>query len=65
MKTVTIPVEPTDEQLRLLLAVQWPASYREYLRHPWNGPENQKENEKQIAIARKQYAAIVNSVGEL
>uniref|UniRef100_A0AAU8L073 Uncharacterized protein n=1 Tax=Serratia phage Kevin TaxID=3161161 RepID=A0AAU8L073_9CAUD len=54
-----VPIQPTEEQLRRMLAVQWPATYREYLRHPMNGPENQKENEKQIAMAQRQYDAAV------
>lgn len=54
-----VPIRPTEEQLRGMLAVQWPATYREYLRHPMNGPENKKENEKQIAVAERQYDAVV------
>ncbi|AFX93646.1 hypothetical protein G646_gp178 [Serratia phage phiMAM1] len=54
-----VPIQPTEEQLRRMLAVHWPATYREYLRHPMNGPENKKENEKQISQAERQYAAIL------
>lgn len=60
MKTVTLPIEPTDEHLRVLLAAQWPATYKEYLRHPLNGPGNAKMTEEHIALAKKQYAALVS-----
>ncbi|MEO9268654.1 hypothetical protein ABI244_05415 [Serratia ureilytica] len=59
-----VPVEPTDEQLRLMLAVQWPALYREHLRHPLNGPKSREENERQIAIVKRQYAAMLAAAPE-
>ncbi|OKP52123.1 hypothetical protein A8A12_01720 [Serratia marcescens] len=59
-----VPIEPNDEQLRLVLAVQWPASYREHLRHPLNGPKSREENERQIAIAKRQYAAMLAAAPE-
>ncbi|WGL77914.1 hypothetical protein [Serratia marcescens] len=59
-----VPDEPTDEQLRLMLAVQWPALYREHLRHPLNDPKSREENERQIAIAKQQYAAMLAAAPE-
>ncbi len=59
-----VPVEPTDEQLRLALAVKWPALYREHLRYPLNGPKSREENERQIAIAKRQYAAMLAAAPE-
>lgn len=59
-----VPVEPTDEQMRLMLAVQWPALYREHLRHPLNGPKSREENERQIAIVKRQYAAMLAAAPE-
>lgn len=57
---VLVPEIPSEEQLRRLLAVSWPASYRTYLRHPMNGPKNAEENERQIAVAQDQYAAVIH-----
>ena len=56
-KLISVPEEPTEEMLRAMLAVQWPATYREYLRHPLAGPETIKKQEKDISIVRKQYLA--------
>jgi len=52
-----VPKEPTEEMIRAMLAVRWPATYRDYLRHPLAGPETQKQQEKDIAIVRKEYLA--------
>ncbi|EMK0753971.1 hypothetical protein AB7179_10510 [Providencia manganoxydans] len=52
-----VPKKPTDEQLRAMLAVQWPAIYREHLRHPDNGPKSAKKTEDDIDVATRQYAA--------
>lgn len=59
---VLIPEIPSEEQLRLLLAVTWPASYRTYLRHPMNGPKSSEENERQISVAKEQYAAVTQGL---
>lgn len=56
-----VPVEPTDEMLRVHLAVDWPAIYREYLRHPDNGPGWTKDNEANITRARRRYAAMLSA----
>ncbi|MGQ6276418.1 hypothetical protein ACUNDX_06740 [Serratia sp. IR-2025] len=52
-----VPIEPTDEQLRAMLAVIWPATYREHLRHPDNGPVSIARAEEEIKQAKEQYAA--------
>lgn len=59
MKTIQIPAEPSDEALRVILACKYPATYREYLRHPLSGPESKKQEEREIALAKKEYLAIV------
>lgn len=56
-----LPPEATDEMLRAMLAVRWPATYREHLRHPMNGPESQKQNEEEIKVAQLQYRAAVKA----
>ncbi|HGA3038682.1 TPA: hypothetical protein ACIR5X_000162 [Serratia marcescens] len=59
-----VPVEPTDEQLRAMLAVIWPATYREYLRHPDNGPKSSQKTEGDIKTATAQYAAMLEAAPE-
>ncbi len=56
-----LPLEATDEMLRAMLAVRWPATYREHLRHPMNGLESQKQNEAEIKVAQLQYRAAVEA----
>lgn len=55
--SVNVPEEPTEEMLRAMLAVRWPATYRDYLRHPMAGPETIKQQERDITIVRKEYLA--------
>lgn len=59
---VVIPTEPTDEMIRLILAVEYPATYRQYLRHPDNGPKSYAETEARIERVKKQYSAIIATV---
>lgn len=61
MKHVSVPVEPDDRILRAILSVTMPATFREHLRHPDNGPRTAADVEKSIEIARKQYAAIIQA----
>ncbi|ANJ99072.1 hypothetical protein [Serratia plymuthica] len=59
-----VPIEPTDEQLRAMLAVIWPATYREHLRHPDNGPVSIARAEEEIKQAKEQYAAALAAAPE-
>lgn len=59
MKTIQIPVEPSDEALRVILACKYPATYKEYLRHPLSGPKSKEQEERDIALAKKQYLSLV------
>jgi len=56
-----VPVEPTDEMLRVALAVQWPAMYRTHLRDPLNGPKCSENNESSISTARNAYCAMLRA----
>ncbi|WP_321146174.1 hypothetical protein [Providencia alcalifaciens] len=60
-----VPKNPTDEQLRAILAVQWPATYRECLRHPDNGPNAAMKTEKEIDVATRQYSAAISAAPEV
>jgi hypothetical protein len=51
-----VPVEPTEEMLRASLATDLPATYREHLRHPANGPDTAKQNEARIRHVIKRWA---------
>lgn len=55
-------MEPSDEMLRAQLAVDKPGTYREYLRHPANGPASAKECEQEIATATKRLQAMLRAV---
>jgi len=55
--SVNVPEEPTEEMLRAMLAVRWPATYRDCLRSPHNGPQTAKQTEIDIAVVVKQYKA--------
>lgn len=57
-----MPVDPTDEILRAILAVEFPAIYKTQLRNPLNGPRSADDAEKDIARATKQYAAIFSAI---
>lgn len=50
-----VPIEPTDEQLRLMLAARYPATFREYLRNPLNGHKSRVEAEILIVEVTNQY----------
>ena len=54
-KWKVVPVEATDEMVRMMLCVRWPALFKEYLRHPWNGPKSAADDEKSIQEAIKQF----------
>jgi hypothetical protein len=58
---VALPAEPTDEMIRAFLAVEWPATHREYLRHPDDGPNSAADTERRIALAKRQYAALIKA----
>ncbi len=59
---MVVPVEQTDEMLRVACAVDYPASYRTHLRHPANGPSAQRETERKIDLERKRWTAALSSV---
>lgn len=50
-----VPIEPTEEQLRLMLAARYPATFREHLRNPLNGPKSRVEAEMLIVEVTNQY----------
>jgi hypothetical protein len=54
-----VPVEPTEEMLRVQLAVEWPATYRDFLRHPASGEKTKADTEKEIAKAKKRWTAML------
>lgn len=54
-----VPIVPSDEHLRAILEVSWPATYRDHLRHPDNGPVSSKKTEDDIKTAIAQYAAML------
>lgn len=60
---VLVPIEPTDEQLRLMLAQRYPALFREHLRHPLNGSRLQEDTENLIDMTRRQYKAAIKQEG--
>lgn len=57
-----MPLEPTDEIIRSMLAVDSPATYRDYLRHPANGEGSVKTTEAAIAKEVKTYKAALAAV---
>lgn len=56
-----VPVEPTKESIRNMLCVKYPATYREYLRHPDSGPRTQASTESDICTATAEYHAAIKS----
>lgn len=56
-----VPVEPTEEMLRRALAIDWPATYREHLRHPESGPTHRAETEQRIDREKRRYAAMLSA----
>lgn len=50
-----VPIDPTDEQLRLMLAARYPATFREHLRNPLNGHKSRVEAEILIIEVTNQY----------
>ncbi len=61
---VLVPVEPTDEMIRVSLATEWPATYRDHLRHPANGLSSANQTEKLIERERTRYAAVLAAAPE-
>ncbi|AOG02938.1 hypothetical protein [Bosea sp. RAC05] len=59
---MVVPVEQTDEMLRVACAVDYPASYRTHLRHPANGPSAKRETERKIELEKKRWVAALSSV---
>lgn len=59
VKTAVVPVEPTDEMLRVQLACDFPAMFREHLRYPGAGPDSAADQERMIAKARKRWSAML------
>jgi len=57
-----IPENPSEETLRLMLAVEYPATFRKELRSPYNGPETAEWTEKQIDVAKHIYASIYENL---
>lgn len=60
-KFATISHTPGDEVIRQMLAVRWPAIYRDHLRHPQAGPKTKEQTERDIKVTLKQYAVIVQA----
>lgn len=58
---VLAPVEPDDERLRRGLVVRFPAIFKNSLRCADDGPKTAEANEKEIAIMKKQYAAMFSA----
>ena len=56
-----VPVEPNDEIIRRMLAVKWPATYRNHLRFDGAGPQPAEQTERHIAEATKQYSAAISA----
>ncbi len=56
-----VPVEPTDEMVRVSLAVDLPATYRTYLRHPSNGLKAAADTERAIERERKRWSAMLSA----
>lgn len=54
-----VPVEPTDEIIRSMLAVRWPATYRNTLRFSGAGPATAAQCERDIAEAKEQFGAML------
>lgn len=59
-----LPSEPSDEILRQMLAVEYPALYRESLYSQYDGPLMRKKTDDLVAKARKIYAVIVRQSKE-
>jgi len=60
---VLVPKDPSDEHLRAMLAVDEPATFRDHLRHPDNGPSMAKTTEIKISQARARYRALLSAAG--
>lgn len=58
---VSVPIEPTEEMIRQGLAVEFPGTYKKYLRCPFNGTKTKIENEAQISRMTKQYKAMLQA----
>lgn len=58
---VTVPVEPTEEMIRASLAVEFPATYRDHLRHPDDGPKWREVAEQRIERERKRWSAMLTA----
>jgi hypothetical protein len=56
---VMVPRVPTDEMLRVSLAIEYPGTYDCFLRHPSNGPRAAADAERDIELAKKRYAAML------
>lgn len=54
-----VPVEPTEEIIRSMLAVRWPATYRNALRFSSSGPATAAQTERDIAEAKEQFGAML------
>lgn len=54
-----VQITPSDEALRLLCAVERPQTFKRHLRDPLNGPKTSEDVERNIAVARRQYAAVI------
>jgi hypothetical protein len=63
-EAVVVPVEPTEEMVRVSCAVDYPASYRQYLRHPMNGTSAAAATEKHISSAKARYRAMLSAAGD-
>lgn len=54
-----VPVDPTEEIIRSMLAVRWPATYRNALRFSCSGPATAAQTERDIAEAEEQFGAML------
>lgn len=60
-----VPDLPDDEMIRAALAIEWPAQYRFYLRHPDNGPKTAEQTEARIKREMRRYAAMLSAAPTL
>ena len=59
-----VPITPTDEMLRAHLAVDYPYTYKEFLRHPYNGEKTSVAAELDVAKASRRWASMLAAAPE-
>jgi len=58
---LTALLEPTEGMVEAGLASEWPATYREYLRHPASGPKAMAQTEQEITLETKRFRAAIQA----